>query len=67
MDSRLALMFAALLLSTATGTLHIMFGSAQTENIAYAYVLFWDAYTCPNNTQKHIFSHATAVLYVYQP
>ena len=33
MDSRLAVVFAAMLLSTAAGMLHIMFSSAQTENI----------------------------------
>ena len=33
MDSRLAVVFAALLLSTAAGMLHIMFSSAQTENL----------------------------------
>ena len=34
MDSRLAVVFAALLLSTAAGMLHIMFNSAQTENFS---------------------------------
>ena len=68
MDSRLALMFAAMLLSTAAGTLHTMFGSAQTENVAYTILcIILGCLYVPKQYTKACcitFSHAIAVRYV---
>ena len=72
MDFRLAVVFAALLLSTAAGMLHIMFSSAQTENIlmpAHFYVPIPGIPGTPVCVQriykkKPIFSHAIVVLCV---
>ena len=61
-------MFAVLLLSTAAGMLHTMFGSAQTENVAYTIlcIILGCLYVPKQYTKARCitFSHATAVLYV---
>ena len=66
MDSRLAVMFAALLLSTVAGMLHIMFSSAQTANIFNARTIYSGMPVSAQRIYKktHIFSHAIVVLYV---
>ena len=60
MDSRLAVVFAALLMSTAAGMLHIMFSSAQTSNIlvhAQSYIIILGCLYLPKEcTTKHFFT-----------